>query len=232
VSTRFSATAVNLVTAPVDSRGSLHETYNPGRDRCWRGPQSGRRSGARVLSDQRPVPRKRGLVLRGPREDHGSCNVAVSWVITGHERVLINGQPITADTPPAGPGDRIYSVSPDEHAVFKNEATGQTYRVKDDGSFLDVVKKNGRDLRSKGKGRNFYQGLGVTGILFTTKRHSVQKFTVTDYMDPVKSTLHFHKITGKQIDICHKVGAESVPGKNLPQPEAASPAKAMARVHD
>jgi hypothetical protein len=161
-----------------------------------------------------------------------ACNVAVSWVITGHERVLINGQPITADTPPAGPGDRIYSVSPDEHAVFKNEATGQTYRVKDDGSFLDVVKKNGRDLRSKGKGRNFYQGLGVTGILFTTKRHSVQKFTVTDYMDPVKSTLHFHKITGKQIDICHKVGAESVPGKNLPQPEAASPAKAMARVHD
>jgi hypothetical protein len=161
-----------------------------------------------------------------------ACNVTVSWVITGHERVLINGQPITEDTPPAGPGDRIYSVSPDEHAVFKNEATGQTYRVKDDGTFLDIVKKNGRDLRSKGKGRNFYQGLGVTGILFATKRHSVQKFTVTDYMDPVKSTLHFHKITGKQIDICHKVGAESVPGKNLPQPEAASTAKAMARVHD
>ena len=101
----------------------------------------------------------------------------------------------------------------DTKATFTNVATGRTITKRSDGDFYDTVVNHGRDLRSVGKGRNFFFGRGVRGIIYAD---GIQKFTVRRYEDPVKSKLTINKTKGKTVELCAKLGLRAVAGKNLP----------------
>jgi hypothetical protein len=142
-----------------------------------------------------------------------ACDVEVTLYLRGHQRYLVNGEL----PPPQAPlnGDEIRSESPDLRATVTNTANGRSVTKKDTGTINATVIHNGNDLKAVGRGANLYFGAGVEGLLYTK---GTQKFITTNYKDPATIAMQFTKIKGKAVDLCHKVGASPVPGKNPPPP--------------
>lgn len=129
---------------------------------------------------------------------NGACDVAVEV----HNKATVSIS-ITSD------GRYVTTLAPDGRSRIKNMKTGKTYSFKNDGSFVDQVKKNG-DLKSWGFGRNTYFGKGIKGILYAD---GVQRFDVRKPFtkDQVITMRH---IDGKSTELCRKIGAKPVKGKN------------------
>jgi hypothetical protein len=142
-----------------------------------------------------------------------ACDVEVTVYLKGHQRYLVDGE----IPPPRAPqdGDVIRSESPDVRATVTNTVNGRSVTIKSTGTINGTVTNNGKDLSSVGHGANLYFGAGVEGLLYTK---GTQRLTTTDFQDPATITLHFTKIKGKAVDLCRKVGASPVPGKNPPPP--------------
>ena len=137
-----------------------------------------------------------------------ACDGDVRLFYRGHERRVVTG-----------PNTSTYEAGADVKATFTNVGTGRSLTKRSDGTFYETFVNGGRDLRVVAKGRNLLFGSGVRGILYTT---GINKFIVTDVMDPVRSKITVYKIKGKAVDLCRKLGLRPVNGKSLPPPEAPS----------
>lgn len=145
-----------------------------------------------------------------PKND--ACNVAVEM----HNKATVSIS-ITSD------GRFVTTLAPDGQTWIKNMKTGKTYWFKNDGSFVDRVKKNG-DFSSWGFGRNSYVGKGIKGILYAD---GVQKFDVRKPFTE-DQVIKMRHIDGKRVQLCYKIGAKPVKGKNSPVSEVASDLRTMA----
>jgi len=131
---------------------------------------------------------------------NGACNAAVE--VRNKATTSIS---ITSD------GRYVTTLAPDGRTRIKNMKTGKTYSFKNDGSFVDQVKKNG-DFKSWGFGRNTYFGKGIKGILYT---NGVQRFDVHKPFTE-NQAIKMRRIDGKSSQLCYKIGAKPVKGKNPP----------------
>lgn len=142
-----------------------------------------------------------------------ACNVEVIMIIKGHQRDIVNGEVVTGDSPEPKLGDRHIGQAPDEIVKIVNPANKRKITKVGNGSFYDKVvdfDHDGKlDLKSKGVGKNWYFGAGVKGIVWANGK---QHFTVDDFLGA--SELHINKTKGKTVELCKKVGAKAVPGKN------------------
>jgi hypothetical protein len=129
---------------------------------------------------------------------NAACNVAVEV----HNKATTSIS-ITSD------GRYVTTLAPDGRTRIKNLKTGKTYSFKNDGSFVDQVRKNG-NFKSWGFGRNTYFGKGIKGILYT---NGVQRFDVRKPFTE-DQVIKMRRIDGKSVQLCYKIGAKPVKGKN------------------
>jgi hypothetical protein len=148
-----------------------------------------------------------------------ACDVAVKIIIKGHQRDRVNGEAVPEDFKPKL-GDRLVLESPDMTMTLVNQKNGKKVTKKISGTFYDKVvdfNRDGKlDLKSKGVGKNVFYGAGVKGILWAD---GVQKFRVDNFTGFPDSELHIDKTKGKTTELCNKIGAKAVHGKNILPPE-------------
>jgi len=172
-----------------------------------------------TASNDDPYPKSEGWVkvdFKDTLPKGFACNVAVKGHIQGHERFTVNGKVPPKNWKGPKPGDLLKLESPDETATLTNTKNKKKITVKIDGAFYDRVAKNGKDLHSKGEGRNLYFGQGIRGLLWA---EGLQEFSVYDFESPKKNTLDIHETYGSTRELCRVLGAKAVAGKNPPPPE-------------
>jgi hypothetical protein len=147
-----------------------------------------------------------------------ACSGAVTVEIIGHQRDYLNGKlvdPTDEQQPAMKLGDRLKGQAPDEFVIVTNTATGRSVTRKINGTITSTVVDAGSDgvldLNLVGKGRNFYFGPGITGLVFAAGK---QTSTVTDFANPEGFRLSL-TTKGKRIDLCRKIGLQPVPGQHI-----------------
>jgi hypothetical protein len=140
-----------------------------------------------------------------------ACNVAIKFHVVGHQRTLVNGHLPPKDWKGPQPGDRVKNVSPDEIVTLTNLKNHRSVTKLISGTLYDHVQRNGTTIKTRGVGKNLFNGKGVQGIVYASGK---QRLTVTHFGTP-RQTLHIDRTKGTTIEMCHVLGATAVPGKNL-----------------
>lgn len=136
-----------------------------------------------------------------------ACSGAVELHFRGHAKFVEKSE------------THFLSLSARDYRVtVTNAATKKAVKRDISGDFDERVVNDGRDLKIAATGKNIYYGLGVTGLQWMDHKQTLYVYdvgTADELINVVRSS-------SRTEQLCQAVGLRPVPGKNLPQPEAAA----------